>query len=266
MWTDGPAPTAPHLVITDASVGPDGADGSDGLMGPNAAGLLRLIGPGSQGSVRLAHWMVEQSHPIASYLSPLEAVAASWSSSAGAVSGEPVVWGLAGGVRQPLVVAGEEDGRKTVTFVIDPVRSPPSTPLVIAFFNSLQWLASQSDVSRTGDPLIIPSLDAGPVSVRRPDGRTERLLHPGGPFRYDATTVAGRYEVRSTGAAVARAVNFLDPVESNLFTRASTWRAVPASASARKTPLTTVPLSRRLIWVILVVLLVEWFFSGARKR
>src|SRR3989338_5594003 len=235
-------------------------------MGPHAEGLLRLVGSGSQGPVRLAHWMVEQSHPIASYLSPLEAVAASWSSSAGAVSGEPVVWGLAGGVRQPLVVAGEEDGRKTVTFVIDPVRSPPSTPLVIAFFNSLQWLASQSDVSRTGDPLIIPSLDLGPVTVRRPDGRTERLLHPGGPFRYDATTVAGRYEVRSKGAAVARAVNFLDPVESNLFTRASTWRAVPASASARKTPLTTVPLSRRLIWVILTLLLVEWFLSGVRER
>ena len=266
VWTDGPAPAAPHLVITDASAGPGGADGSDELMSPHAEGLLRLVGPGSQGPVRLAHWMVEQSHPIASYLSPLEAVAASWSPAAGAVLGEPVVWGLAGGVRQPLVMAGEEDGRKTVTFVIDPVRSPPSTPLITAFFNSLQWLASQSDVSRTGDPLIIPSLDAGPVSVRRPDGRTERLLHPGGPFRYDATTVAGRYEVRSTGAAVARAVNFLDPVESNLFTRASTWRAVPASASARKTPLTTVPLSRRLIWVILVVLLVEWFFSGARKR
>src|SRR3989338_1250908 len=263
VWTDGPAPAAPHLMITDAPTGPGGADD---LVGPNAAGLLRLIGPGSQGPVRLAHWMVEQSHPIASYLSPLEAVAASWSPAAGAVLGEPVVWGLAGGVRQPLVIAGEEDGRKTVTFVIDPVRSPPSTPLVIAFFNSLQWLASQSDVSRTGDPLIIPSLAAGPVSVRRPDGRTEHFLHAGGSFRYDATTVAGRYEVRGTGTAVARAVNFLDPVESNLFTRASTWRSAPTSASAGKAPLATVPLSRRLIWVILVVLLVEWFFSGARKR
>src|SRR3989338_2881943 len=232
VWTDGPAPAAPHLVITDASVCPGGADGSDELMSPHAEGLLRLVGSGPQGPVRLAHWMVEQSHPIASYLSPLEAVAASWSSSAGAVSGEPVVWGLAGGGRQPLGVAGGGDGRKAVTFVIDPVRSPPSTPLVIAFFNSLQWLASQSDVSRTGDPLIIPSLDLRPLTVRRPDGRTEHFLHAGGPFRYDATIVAGRYEVGGTGTGRARGGDFLDPVESNLFTRASTWRSAPTSASA----------------------------------
>jgi hypothetical protein len=28
----------------------------------------------------------------------------------------------------------------------------------------------------------------------------------------------------------------------------------------------TVPLSRRLIWVILALLLLEWFLSGARRR
>jgi len=144
--------------------------------------------------------------------------------------------------------------------------SPASTPLLVVFFNSLRWLIGQADVAGTGEDLSVPLVEAGAVTVRRPDGTTERFLHPGGTFRYHETTAAGLYRISHGTQDVVRAVNFLDPLESNLLEAPSTWRPLldrlPAAAD---TPNTRIPLFRLLGWIILLLLVVEWWLSGRRR-
>ena len=234
------------------------------------AGPPRLspeTGRGGGPQTVLAYWVVERGHPISAYLPVVEPVVAALGSPAAAsFAGEPVVWGLVRGERVPLVVAGEDDGRKTVSFFLDPTMSPASTPLLVVFFNSLRWLIGQADVAGTGEDLSVPLVEAGAVTVRRPDGTTERFLHPGGTFRYHETTAAGLYRISHGTQDVIRAVNFLDPLESNLLEVPSTWRPLldrpPAAAD---TPNTRIPLFRLLGWIILLLLVVEWWLSGRRR-
>jgi hypothetical protein len=137
--------------------------------------------------------------------------------------------------------------------------------LLVLFFNSLRWLMGQADLVRTGEPLLVPALEAGPVAVQRPDGTIERVAHAGGTFRYEETTAAGTYRLTGGGQVAQRAVNFLDPVESNLLERVSTWPSTPQGASAaRDAARTEHPLAKILALLVLMILVGEWWLYSRK--
>jgi hypothetical protein len=250
-------PTAsarPHVLVTDR------ADAA----APAAVGVLQWRRAAPDAPVTLAHWLVAGSHPVGAYLDALGPVAAALGHDA-AAGGVPVVWAVRAGERVPVVTAVEAEGRRHISLVADPVASPSSTPLLLVFFNSLRWLARGEAAATTGEPLLA-SLPPGEVLVRRPDGAQARALHEGGVFRYEETDRAGRYELRAGGAALARAVNFADPLESDLQRRVSTWRPPPPAAAHAMPPRrTTRPLAPWLIAAVLACLLVEWRLYCRRR-
>ncbi|MBI4343457.1 MAG: VWA domain-containing protein [Candidatus Omnitrophica bacterium] len=252
-----PAPDQPYLLVTDREEVP----------ARRPVGIVRFQRRAAASPSALA-WMVETGHPIAAYLPPLETVAASLGSLGDAAGfGEPVIWGVQEGRRVPLLLAGEQDGQRVVTMAVDPAGSADAVPLVVTFFNSLRWLMGSAEMGRVGEPLAVASLPPGQVSVQRPDGQVERLAHEGGIFRYAATTRAGRYRIAQGGVTVTRAANFLDPVESNLLERASTWRpdlaAASAASAAARVPQ---PLMDLLLYLVLALLLCEWWLYNRRAR
>jgi len=259
-WTESPAGDAasPHLVVTD----------EEAVADHQAAGVLRMLNPAASQEVVFAHWVVAADHAISSYLPPVEPVVASLPLALETVpAGDPVLWGLIKGRRVPIVLAGEDAGHRMVSFFIDPVASPTSTPVLVTFFNSLRWLMGQTDMVRTGEPILLDALEPGPVTVRRPDGMVERVPHAGGLFRYDATTSAGRYQFLHGHGEEVRAVNFLDPLESNLLDRASTWRPMPPrQVSSGEERRSRVPLSNMLMMMLLGLLMAEWWLYTAKKR
>ena len=260
VWTQGPPadPAMPHLVVTDG----------ESIADPQAVGVLQLLSSTASQGVVLAHWVVAGDHAIGSYLPAVEPVVASLQRALEtAPSGEPVMWGLVKGRQAPIVLAGEEEGRRMVSFFVDPVASPTSVSLLVTFFNSLRWLMGQTDVVRTGEPILLPSLEPGLVTVHRPDGVVERIAHAGGTFRYDATTRAGSYRILHGRAEEIRAVNFLDPLESNVLDRPSTWRPGPTSAApTRDAQRSHLPLTNILIALIVGLLAAEWWLYIAKKR
>jgi len=212
--------------------------------------------------------VVAGDHAIGAYLPSVEPVVASLPAALKTVpAGEPVLWGLVKGRRVPIVLAGEDAGRRTVSFSIDPVASPSSIPVLVTFFNSLRWLMGQTDMVRTGEPIIFASLEPGIVTVHRPDGTIERLSHVGGTFRYDMATDAGRYRFLHGRREEIRAVNFLDPLESNLLERTSTWRPVSSTqAESHEEPRSRRPLTNPLIALILGLLMAEWWLYCRKKH
>lgn len=258
-WTEGPPSDAEaeHLVVTDSEPAADG----------RAVGVLRLLPSRTSQGAAFAHWVVAGDHAIGAYLPSVEPVVASLPAALKtAPAGEPVLWGLVKGRRVPIVLAGEDAGRRTVSFSIDPVASPSSIPVLVTFFNSLRWLMGQTDMVRTGEPIVFASLEPGTVTVHRPDGTVERLAHAGGAFRYDAATDAGRYRFLHGRREEIRAVNFLDPLESNLLERTSTWRPVsPARIDSHDEPRSRRPLTNLLIALILGVLMAEWWLYAAKR-
>lgn len=263
MWTEGVPSSSPSasddawIVVTDGNVPSD----------PRIVGALQWQANPHTPQRHLMHWVVETDHPVGSYLSPVEQVATSTASQWLTVPfGEPVVWSLVEGERRPLVVAGESDGRKTVLAFMDPVGSAEPTPLLFLFFNSLRWLMESPDVVRTGEPLVVRDLSRGPVTVVRPDGTRERLHHEGGVFQYEATTHAGTYRIAQGAVERTWVANFLDPLESNLLKRHSTWQPMHEdSPAAAEPPRVRRPLATALLGLIVALLLVEWRLYSAKR-
>jgi hypothetical protein len=261
VWSEGapPADAPPSLLVTDREI----------RASASVMGAVEFFRSAPTSTVDLAHWMVAEDHPVSSFLPPVEPVAMSAAIPASAGwSGEPVVWGIVKGQRVPIVSAGTQQGRRIVSIGVDPVASSASTSLLVVFFNSLRWLMAQADVVRTGDPLLIPGWDPGQVAIHRPDGAVDHLAHDGGVFRYDATNRAGAYRLVHGSHEVAAAVNFLDPLESNLMDRASSWQpsgqrpAAQASAARAR-----VPLTHSLLVLVLVILIIEWHaYRGKSAR
>jgi len=258
-WTAQVPDTAqPYLLVTDR----------DGPVPAHAIGVLHLAVSSATSEPSLAHWVVSADHPVGSYLHAIHPV---WSSmsphEASGMGGEPVIWALRQGQRVPLALAGELDGRRSVRLLVDPTVNPDATPLLVVFFNSVRWLMSQAETVRTGEPLMVPAVARGRVSVHRPDGVREELTHGGGTFRYDRTVRAGRYRIVQGQRDVVRAANFLDPIESNVLAPASTWRRLSAAAPATRAPEPVrQPLRNPLILLVLLLLLVEWWLYTRRGQ
>lgn len=239
---------------------------TDGIVPPDAAAAL-IVSPPADGSPVLSHWVVSSGHPIGSYLAPVEAVAAPLNLAAeGVAAGVPVVAALVQGRKVPVVIAEERQGRRTVTMRLDPAAADGSTPVLLAFFNSLRWLMGRSEAPVVGEPLAIHGFSPGHVAVRRPDGSTDSVEVSGGALMYDGATLAGVYRFEQGSRRVSAAVNVFDPLESNLLQHPSTWRVLPAMAqepaAARRV---AHPLSNLLMLAALALLVAEWWRYCARR-
>ena len=284
-WLDACPRIAWHVMdATNPPTPRSGADApADSILITDQAELAAswpstsmMIAQHSSGSPRLTltHWLIDSSHPITSYLEPLESVVTALApppqSSVGGLvgaSGEPVLWAVSEDRKVPLVLASERQGTRRVTFLLDPTATPNSVPLTLVFFNSLRWLAGSRRFTVTGEPLTFGFVEPGRVRIERPDGAVEWRDHPGGIFRYEATDRTGRYRVEGPPRAIERTVNFVHPIESNTMTRSSTWSADPsaepttdAEASARY------PMVHWLLRLMLIILVVEWWLYSRKGR
>jgi hypothetical protein len=246
----------PFLVITD----------QEATVEASATSAMVFLPPASPKPM-LTHWVMSARHPIGSYLAPVEVVPAALNLSAGpSLPGLPVIFGLSGGRKIPVVVADEREGRRLVFLLFDPSGRSDSTPILLAFFNSLRWLMGDLDRWVTGDPLTLGPVAPGPLTVHRPDGSTDTLTASGRSVHYEASTLAGLYRVVQGSTELQVAANFLDPMESNLRDRISTWRAEPvsggSSASSRRSPLA---LSNWLLIVVVILLVIEWYLYTAKR-
>ena len=256
-WTTEAPSRGSFLVISDR--------GEDMLRSASAA-LLFL--PPSPASPIRSYWVTSADHPIGAYLAPVETVSASLNLVGGEqVAGMPIITGLVQGRKVPLVVADERDGRRLVFMFLDPASCRDSTPMVLAFFNSLRWLMGQSDMSRVGEPLTLGGLGPGTIKVVRPDRSSDMVDAEGGLLRYDATMLAGRYRFMQGTVDVTAAVNFFDPLESNTLDRPSTWRVPLASSGATSGSSRAVyPLTSLLIIILCMLLLIEWGLYCAKRQ
>jgi hypothetical protein len=258
-WSFGAAGGAgsPHVLVTDALDTPDTL----------AVGVIRFVQPQESEPVQPAFWLIEPDHAIGRYMAQVEpAGVRPVPSAVGMLGGEPIVWALVRGNRVPVVTALEQAGRREVNFSLQAESSADSSQALVAFFNSLRWVIGGSHTTRTGEPLTVAGLSAGEVSVTRPDGTIERLAHDGGLFRYDATHAAGSYRIAQGGKSHIVAVNFFDPLESDLRQRASSWRSPAPGSTAAIHPErpARIPIAPGLLWGAVGLLLFEWWRYSAR--
>lgn len=263
-WTTDPAVVqGPFVLITDREEEPDVS---------SAAAMVFL--PPADASPRLSTWVRSSDHPVSAYLSPVESVAAPLNlSMTEGLSGSPVVSGLIDGRRVPIVLAEEHEGRRRLTMRFDPAQSEGSTVAVLTFLNGVRWLMGQAEAVTTGQSLSVGGFGPGEVTVHRPDGTTDTAAVEGGAVRYDETTLAGRYRFVQGAMEVVAAVNFFDPLESNLLDRVSTWdpRATPSPATRAGSPpkdrggRATYPLAQGVILLLLILVLVEWRLYSLKR-
>lgn len=133
-WSvEAPPSGSPYLLITDQEVDL-----------PAAAVAVLFVRTPTSHEPTVASWVVSSAHPIGSYLSPVELVAARLDVSGGfGISGVPVVSGLIKGRKIPLVVADEVEGRRVVWMLFAPAGGQAAPPVVMTFFNSLRWLMGE---------------------------------------------------------------------------------------------------------------------------
>ena len=254
--------TAADAAATDAAL--ILTDRADALRASDAAGLV-FDPPTAPRSV-LSHWLVASDHPVGAYLDPVAAVSVPLNmADPGSVAGVPVVSAVIDGRKLPVVIAEERQGRRLVWMRFDPSTGPVALPVLVAFFNSLRWLMGGTDMLTPGEPLIVGGFDPGAVTVHRPDGTAETLEAPAGAVRDEAALFSGRYRFTQGPREAVRLVNFLDPLESDLEERASTWRPLAdrqPSIAARPAPH---PLSNLLILLMAILLLAEWWRYSAKN-
>ena len=207
-------------------------------------------------------------HPIGSYLAPIDTVAAALNlSDAAGLSGTPIVAALVEGHRIPVIIAQEQDGRRSVIIRLDPEGETASTPIMLTFLNSLRWLMESTKTLTTGELLTVHGLSPGDVTIHDPDGATQTMPTEAGVARYEHADRAGTYQLRQSDHERIVAVNFLDPLESNLADPPSTWSEAPASPqpAERSSNKTQVSLGRPLIAILLALLLIEWWLYSAKR-
>lgn len=253
------------------------ADGSHVLITDNLAAATpppvaaMVFIPPEAAAVSVNHWVVAGDHPVGSYLAPVEVVAAALNPSASlAGSATPVITALVQGRKLPVVAVDEQEGWRVVSMFLDPSRSADSVPLLLAFFNGLRWLTSSARAVTAGEPLVAGPFEPGVATVLHPDGSTHAVHVDGAVLRYDATSLAGIYRLSQGARTVMTAVNFFDPLESNLSQRVSTWRPLSAPsvvpAGKGSTRRSEQPLSDALLLFVLAALLIEWWRYGLRGR
>jgi Ca-activated chloride channel family protein len=173
----------------------------------------------------------------------------------------------------PLLLAGEQDGRRVAVLTFDLRAS--DLPLQIAFpvlmSNLMHWFApgqafDAPDGLRPGQQLIIrPLAETSEVAISMPDGSRERLTVEGLPIAFTDTGQLGLYGVELMGGEAVQsegqfAVNLFSPAESNIHPSDSIMIGQTKVGQADETE----ALGQRELWpwvalAGLVVLLIEWY-------
>ena len=241
---------------------------SAGRVEPWPSSVIAFAPPQPAARLLLTHWLANPAHPIGDYLEPLLAVPAALAPVPSAVPGSEVaLWAIVQGQKVPLVSAAAHGGRRAVTIALDPVQTPNASPVILAFLNSLRWLTASRGLITTGESLTVGPFAPGHVRVERPRGGDDLVAPSGGLVRYDATDQAGRYRFSQGRLHVERAVNFLDPVESDTLHRVSTWgtdaaRPAPAHEPGRSPH----SLVHWLLGLLVIVLFLEWVMYSRKGR
>ncbi|MCC6174386.1 MAG: VWA domain-containing protein [Chloroflexi bacterium] len=179
----------------------------------------------------------------------------------------------------PLMLAGEQDGRRVVLLPFDLRQSnlPLSAAFPILMANILGYLqpstqAAQADL-RPGEPMPLqPVAQAEEIIVRRQDGPSETFRPEGQPLTFEDTTHPGLYTIlqRAAGQTLLEepfAVNAADEVESDVRPKSialGSGRTLQAGG-----PVSLVPVNHEIwTWLVppaIVLLLVEWFWFHRRS-
>lgn len=176
------------------------------------------------------------------------------------------------GAEVPLVLAGWRNQQRVGCTAFDPAQErlldADNGPLLILFFNLLDWLLSddeQVSVVRSGDLVTLTGLPPG-AAVTDPQGRATAIP----PGASDQTVIVEALHVgehRVTGAAERRVlVNLFDPVESDtgrsgdLTEVSESMDVAPGTVVSRPTR----TLTGRLLLLTVPLLLVEWIIWARR--
>jgi hypothetical protein len=255
--TDEQPSLEPVVVVTD----------DESRLGPSDSAVLLFVPPARPSPV-ISHWITAPDHPVGAYLPEIGVTTAMLNpADPGTASGSAVVSALFSGNNIPVILADEREGRRVVRMRLDPSGSGTSTPVILAFFNSLRWLMGRSEARIPGEPIVIAGWNPGAVRVRRPDGTDDMAASSAGAVRYDNVTLSGVYHLEQGPVEADIHVNFFDPVESDLFQRVSTWRPLPETApSGQPRRRVAHPLANLLTAGLLILMLVEWWSYSAKSN
>jgi hypothetical protein len=247
------------------------ADGGAGIVitdhepGVAAAGTMVFRASGAE--PMRSYWTTADGHPISSYLPAVSVVDAAVSLAPDDQAGQPVVYTIRQGERLPVISATEIEGRRIVWMHLAPAGSTDSTPVILAFLNSVRWLMARTEGYATGEPMVIGGLSPGAATLLRPDGARERVQIDGTSLAYDDASVAGLYRVEQGTTERVTAANFIDPLESDVMRRASTWQhPAPMPQAAPALRRAAHPLTNVLLVVALALLGVEWWWYSRKGR
>jgi hypothetical protein len=169
----------------------------------------------------------------------------------------------------PLVLAGDESGRRVVVLAVDLHRSnlPLTTAFPVLIANAIGYLTppgllSSEVVSPGAEVVITPSIEARTVTVQPPSGADEVFPVKGPSLTYSDTRLTGLYRVRQSDgqrviAESAFAVNLLSAAEADLRPRELPAGRPVEPGAPRPTPN---ELTRWALGVGLVALLAEWWW------
>ena len=185
-------------------------------------------------------------------------------------------WGetLVESSQSPLLIAGEQGGRRRLWIGFDTLRSTwplrVSFPMFIA--NAVQWLNpsasnGQELTARTGDPVRVGFEATGDsILVQRPNGERETL--PWSPsmqsFVYGNTADQGIYTVTAATNRVQFAANLMDAAESDSMPRAALTLAHGKQVEAAVSSRADLEIWRWIAAAALAVLMFEWWYYHKR--
>jgi hypothetical protein len=193
-----------------------------------------------------------------------------------AMLGKPADWAreLAASTRGPIIVAGEQEGRRSLWTGFGLGGGASSFPLTVAYpifvGEVVRWLANADDTSgqlRTGSAVTLRNGRAsGALSVLSPDGSAHAVTSaPGAAPVYTETDHAGRYAVRGPGGyRTSFACNLADPLESDIRPRGAPVAASSGSGQGGRQVTTLSDLWPWFVVVAILVLCAEWWFFHRR--
>lgn len=223
-------------------------------------------GPASTGSKASRPSIIDfqQNHPVTAYTDFANIKLAEGTYLKPKPWATPLVEGEGG----PLVVAGENNGRRFVQVGFDLLQS--DFPLHVAFpiftANCLDWLAnaetggSTIGTVRTGRPVMIdvpPGVEK--ITVTGPDNKKQSIKVTQTPVIFDDTERAGIYKVTGKGVGKEFACNLASPLESQTTPTDKIDIGGRRFVSSGKAVRTNQEYYWPLVLIVLAVLAFEWY-------
>lgn len=259
--------TMPSVLPKGAVLIADNLPGATPTAGVNAL----IIGTGTGAKVAaptVVDW--NRRHPVLEYVD-LSTVHITAAAPLKARSGEIALIETTAG---PLALAGEHGSTRLVRLGWDLHQSdfPLRAGFPIFIGNCIDWLSGQRRRAqvvnvRTGQVVPVPvPADVDTITLRTPDGRTEKLGVSGSVLTLDRLTRAGLYRVQAKGLDLPFAANLLDAAESNLTPRDLALEGgAHGPLRAQSGPVQTEREWWRLLLLLaLCVLAVEWWVFHRR--